>query len=316
MEASTISHDDSWTTKDLARMPVAIVGSGCVATAFAHALWKAGIPVSQVTSRSAASAKKLAAAFNVPACALDGAPPNHGVNIVLIAVHDCALKDDQFLSQIKTAFPKSHLAIHTSGSASAAILDGIATESLALHPAAPIGRNTPTLLRGVFAALEGRERAVQFGKRFASALEMQPFCLRVSSQSKALYHAACCMSSNYTATLILSAIDALTACCEVDKATASRITADLCRRAILSVEKTVQANSIGTSALTGPIMRGDHDVVESHVKAIESLLHTGSPIGQLYRDIGLCVAEFAASSRHISEADRDKFELLLRNRKE
>ncbi len=92
---------------------------------------------------------------------------------------------------------------------------------------------------------------------------MRPRLIRVRDADRELYHAAASVSSNYVALLVTMAHD-LYVRAGIDSATA--------REVVASFVEQVNRNAVevgGRGAITGPIVRGDTEVVRGHIEAIE-----------------------------------------------
>ena len=127
---------------------------------------------------------------------------------------------------------------------------------------------------GTFCAMEGDEKALRLLSPLFKLLGADLFVIQ--KKYKALYHTAAVFSSNYTVTIIDTAIKCLE---EADFKTedAKRIILHLARSSLSNIEQ----NDDIKDALTGPIQRGDVETLE---KNIESL--TDESLKRLYRILG------------------------------
>jgi predicted short-subunit dehydrogenase-like oxidoreductase (DUF2520 family) len=282
-------------------LPVAIVGAGAVARSFAHALCGNAFDVCVVASTDGSRASSLCDELpgTQTAISLPG-PPHPLVRIVLVAVSDSAYGPDLSCA-IASTFPQALIALHTSGSQLACALNGAAPVCLAFHPAAPFpaGEGAPlTSLHGVFAALEGTDEAVRFGESMALELHMLPFRLHSTAEGKMLYHAACCIASNYTTVTLCAAVETLQRCGELSVSQAGRLVSDLARRAINAVEASAATGRQPSAGLTGPIVRGDGQTVASHVAVLQNEAGLHTYVLSLYRQLGrAAVSMLTADSR-------------------
>jgi predicted short-subunit dehydrogenase-like oxidoreductase (DUF2520 family) len=127
----------------------------------------------------------------------------------------------------------------------------------------------------------------------------------IDPQQKTIYHAASVIVCNYLAALMETGLR----CYEkagLDRATATGMMAPLARETLENVL------SIGTArALTGPIARGDDEVVGKHLEALDTW---NDPIAAIYRDLGAIAVDLA---RGRGEADAEalrRIEALLGSR--
>jgi predicted short-subunit dehydrogenase-like oxidoreductase (DUF2520 family) len=136
-------------------------------------------------------------------------------------------------------------------------LDGLApNEAFSLHPLMTVTDRSASFT-GAGAAVDGTTpRAVRFARRLAGALGLRP--VRVTSEDRALYHAAASMASNFLVTLEAGA-EALAAQAGVER--------DLL---VPLVRATVENwASLGPErALTGPVARRDEATVTRQREAI------------------------------------------------
>jgi len=120
------------------------------------------------------------------------------------------------------------------------------------------------------AAIEGDPDAQAAAHLLAEQLGFSPF---IVAGDRAAYHAAAVMAGNFATTLLVEAGRALSSC-GIEEVDARRLLAPL---ALTSLNNTIEA---GSEALTGPIVRGDEDVIASH----ENSLHEIDPnLANLYR---------------------------------
>lgn len=198
--------------------------------------------------------------------AFPGAAPAGAV--VVIAVPDAAVAEVAERLAAAGPAPAGAVALHLSGALPAAALAplkarGYATASL--HPlqtvAAPDER--AERLSGVAFAFEGEAAARPAAESIARAAGGRVFT--VPAGSKAKYHAACVFASNYVV---------------ADAAVAARLLAEAASlsqgealAALIPLVEGARANleRLGLPrALTGPIARGDVEVVRRHLGALDA----------------------------------------------
>jgi predicted short-subunit dehydrogenase-like oxidoreductase (DUF2520 family) len=143
-----------------------------------------------------------------------------------------------------------------------------------------------TPLHAVFAALEGGDEVVRFGVRLANLLEMRPFRLRQAADSKRLYHAACCMASNYTAVTLCAAIHTLQVGGDMNVVQAGSLACDLARRSVEAVRASTSSGHAPSGAITGPVARGDAATVAAHVVALGNASGIDCYVQSLYQGLG------------------------------
>ncbi len=97
----------------------------------------------------------------------------------------------------------------------------------------------------------------------AERLGMRPF--EVTEESRAAYHAAASIASNFLVALESSAVELLEAAGVADLDEARELLAPLVLRSAANWAER------GPAALTGPIARGDEETVERHLAAIDGV---------------------------------------------
>jgi predicted short-subunit dehydrogenase-like oxidoreductase (DUF2520 family) len=221
--------------------PITVVGSGRVGNAIARALSASGRQASLVDRDGLDDACRDAA-------------------IVLLCVPDGQIAEAAV--RVAAAAPALRFIGHTSGATQlntlAAATQG--AETFSLHPLQTVP--TPTTdLSGAPAAIAGSsQEALELARSLAVSCGMAPF--EVPEASRAAYHAAAAMASNFLVSLEVSA-EELFAAAGIEGG--RKLLAPL----VLSTANNWAEH--GFAALTGPIARGDEATVDQHLRAIEAL---------------------------------------------
>jgi predicted short-subunit dehydrogenase-like oxidoreductase (DUF2520 family) len=192
----------------------------------------------------------LAAALSAGPPLRRGEPLPPGAEVVLLCVPD---------GQIATAaaaVPPGPLVGHCSGATGLEVLGE--REGFSLHPlmSTPAG-SSPDVLHGAGAAVDGNsERALAVAHALAAALGMR--AAHVEPEDRVAYHAAGAMAANF--------LVALEACAERLAATAGVTRAQLAPLVLATAHQWAELGP--EAALTGPIVRGDEDVVARHRETV------------------------------------------------
>jgi predicted short-subunit dehydrogenase-like oxidoreductase (DUF2520 family) len=126
----------------------------------------------------------------------------------------------------------------------------------------------------------------------------------LTSEDKALYHAAACIACNYFCTLVDIATD-LWQNFGKSKAEAAKAYIPLLQGAVNNIA------SIGfPGCLTGPIARGDVKTIQSHLVALEKYAPDILP---LYRELGLKTIPIGIAKGTLSEDKAEELRSLLEN---
>lgn len=235
----------------------ALAGPGKAGTVIAKALVGAGWEPIAVSGRSpeALSTHRAARALGAQVRPIDQLGVD--ADLVVVAVPDSAI--DEVAAALSSSIKSGALVVHLSGARGIEALDSLR----AARPDARFGAIHPLLtfstldepaafLKGVFAAVDGDSQAHEI----AASLGLRPFM--IAESDRAAYHATACIASNHLVGL-MGEVEAL----------ASRIGVPfeaffpLARHALENV--TTQGPS---SALTGPVARGDTQTIEAHLAAL------------------------------------------------
>lgn len=199
---------------------------------------------------------------------------------------------------------RESVALHLSGSLTSDVLGPLRARGYAVgsfHPnlAFPV-RNQVSSLAGVGCGIEGDAIACDVATELCRELHAVP--LPLSRESKALYHAAASVVSNFTVTLFDAA-------CRMQAA--AGIPAELSQQALLPLlQGTVQnlARLGSPQALTGPIERGDLETVRGHLRALR--LQAGECL-PLYVELARRTVELAVRRGTLKDGPAGKLRALL-----
>lgn len=177
---------------------------------------------------------------------------------------------DRAVAQVASSVPHGGVVLHASGALETDVLQPHASVG-SLHPLMSFPGPERGLPSGtVPAAIAGDERARTAARELALKLGFSPFTV---DGDRRLYHAAAVLAGNFSTTLLVQASRALAAC-GVNEAEARRLLAPL------ASESLKNAITLGSDALTGPVARGDEDVIEGHQIALDGV---DPQLGELYR---------------------------------
>jgi predicted short-subunit dehydrogenase-like oxidoreductase (DUF2520 family) len=191
----------------------------------------------------------------VLARALDTTPLRRGetpdAEVVLLCVPDGAIAD------AAAAMPDGPLLGHCSGATGLEVFGG--REGFSLHPlmSVPTG-SSPDVLKGAGAAIDATsEKGLQIAHALADYLGLR--ATRVEPEDRVAYHAAGAMAANF--------LVALEACAEQLAATAGVTRQQLAPLVLATAHQWAELGP--EAALTGPIVRGDEEIVARHRAAVQ-----------------------------------------------
>lgn len=278
---------------------VVIIGSGQVGQTLGYLLHRSKkYKVVGVWSRQLNNAKKAARfigknvrIFNDKTiAALAG-------DIIFITTPDSAIQQvAQDIFSGNSVF-NNKIVLHCSGSLSSDILRSAKRHKnvliASLHPLQTFADKLETAMnfRGTYCVYEGETKALSIVKEIIRTIGGIP--VEIKAKNKTLYHIGCVLACNYLVTLINVANRFLKQCGFKNK--------DIFKVIQPLIDSTIKnIKTIGiSSALTGPIARGDILTIKNHLKAIKEELPLYLP---LYCELGKHTINIAKSKKGVSSS--------------
>lgn len=284
----------------MTEMPgIGFIGAGTVARVLASGLAGRGYRVVAVSSRSIASAKRLAASLDACGAHNENQAVADNADIVFITTPDDAIAP----VAARVRWRRGQSVVHCSGADSADILSS-ASKAGALtgvfHPLQTFAGPGQQILPGTTFALEAKEPLLTVLKKMATGLGGR--WIKLGAGDRVIYHAAAVFACNYLVTLV-------------------KLSADLWRSFAIPGEQAIAAllpllkgtiNNIDTmgipGALTGPIARGDSGTIVKHLDALGRVAPEMVPT---YRELGLKTIPIALDKGGINKTQADKLRAIL-----
>ena len=283
-------------------LKIGFIGAGTTGTALAVRLSQKECPVVAVSSRTLASAQKLAGL--VPDCQVYPTAQELAdvAELVFITTPDDVIA--RVCGEVRWHVGQS--VVHCSGAHSVDILESARKAGAAVgsfHPLQTFAGITQAIenLPGSTFALEAEEPLLSTLKDLASILDGN--WVELKPGDKVLYHAAAVFACNYLVTLVKLALDLWR-----DFGLSSK---EATRALLPLLEGTINnISNIGLpDCLTGPVARGDLGTIERHLSALEaknpSLLVT-------YKELGLQTIPIALSKGKVDEQKAEEMKALLK----
>ncbi len=201
-------------------------------------------------------------------------------DITWITSNDDAIKPiAASLAELSLLKPRS-IVVHCSGVLNSALLEPLKAQGCFIatfHPlkAFRTGYLSADAFKNVDCVLEGDEEACAWLHHSFTQLGAHVFT--INSESKAAYHAAACIASNYLITLA-SCSEQLLLTAGIPQERAKSLICKLMQGNVNNLQET----PLIAESLTGPLMRGDNETLVRHLQAIENPL-----IEKLYKAAGL-----------------------------
>ncbi|MDC1145211.1 DUF2520 domain-containing protein [Porticoccaceae bacterium] len=266
-------------------------------------LLSATASIQQIVNRSLASSQRAVdfIGSGVAAPITDLQP----ANIWLIATPDSQIETAYKQLQASGALDQGAIVFHCSGSISAAVLNSNNSDIhvASVHPIHSFADPQKSLSHfpGCHCAIEGQPDAVEVLQTLFESIGALPFV--IDSQHKALYHSATVMACNYLVSLMQASQQILTAA-GVDDRNGNPLES-LIRQ---TLDNYLDTNA--TSALTGPIARGDVKTVASHLDALRQETD-GVLWQQVYTALGKATLPIASQQGQASISDLQQIKELL-----
>lgn len=233
--------------------PILLVGPGRVGQAFERAATTAGLEA------------VLAGRDDLAELA-----PGHEIALLCVPDDEIAAASDA----LAAASPDLRFAGHTSGATALTAMNACrqaGASTFSLHPLQTVPDGETDLV-GCPAAVAGSDvAALALAHELAGRLGLVPF--EVPEDSRAAYHAAAVIASNFLVALESSAVELLEAAGIADSTEARELLTPLVLRSAANWSER------GPAALTGPVARGDEATLERHRDAIAG---TVPELGPLY----------------------------------
>jgi predicted short-subunit dehydrogenase-like oxidoreductase (DUF2520 family) len=281
---------------------VGFIGAGTVGTALAVRLFQKGCPVVAVSSRSLASAQKLAELVTDCRVCHTAQEVADSADLVFITTPDDVISG--VANEIRWRAGQN--VVHCSGAHSVDILEPARQLGAAIgsfHPLQTFASVNEAInnLPGSTFALEAEEPLLSMLKELASLLNGDWVELR--PRDKVLYHTAAVFVSNYLVTLVKLALD-LWQGFGVPPKEATKSLLPLLRGTVNNID------NVGLpDCLTGPIARGDLGTISKHLNALET---ENSSLLTTYRDLGLQTVPIALAKGKIDKHRAEEMKVLLK----
>ena len=226
--------------------------------------------------------------------------PVDSADIWLIATPDNEIKAASAVLRTASVLRESDTVFHCSGALNAAELDISDCHTASVHPIHSFAdpQQSISQFAGTPCGMEGNRSALDRLQPLFERVAAKPFV--IDSQQKALYHAATVMTCNYLVSLLELGQKMLTAA-GVSPQQGANPLEPLIRQTLDNY-----FNTDATSALTGPISRGDTATVASHIQALQQQPDNWQ---QVYRALGnttraIAAEQGLASPENLSAIDR------------
>jgi predicted short-subunit dehydrogenase-like oxidoreductase (DUF2520 family) len=224
--------------------------------------------------------------------------------VLVIAVQDDEIQSVAAeLSTIKRIDWEAKVVIHTSGVKSVESLLPLKKRGAAVgafHPIAAFANEyQPQAVYGIYCDFFGDKVALSLAREITAEFGSKLIVLH-SEQQRILLHIASVIASNSTVVAIRSAESLISDF--VGPVDVKALMAGLLRSTVRNLQK-----NNGIKSLTGPLARGDAEVVSDHIKALES----NKRLLQFYKSWSLLGVEMLSRARPEKKAQLKKIRRIL-----
>lgn len=291
------------------RPTVGIVGCGRMGTALARILSGKGYFIAGLASLHLASARRLADLCGVSLATDQPRDITRKADVVFLTTPDGVIESvcDSISSSI--GFNPNGVVLHCSGAHASTILSSAAKSGASIgsmHPLQSFASMdiTDNPFKGIRIAIEGDPKAVSIADEMARDLEANP--LQILTAFKPLYHASAVVASNFLVTLMGAAFKLIQKA-GVSNEEAYSVLSPLINGTLSNIDRAGIYKS-----LTGPVVRGDLQTVETHVQAIKNAFPELLP---LYDCLTRFTAELALEGDRIAPELIASFQQICNSKK-
>lgn len=243
-------------------MRLGIIGAGRVGTSFVLAMLSA---VEGILCSTKEHTTQRAQSLKVKAYT-DGAALLRNCDVLLLTVRDDVIGSvaASLADSLTGADRRETCILHCSGAMDLSSLEPLSALGYSvgsLHPLQSFAAPSGDLLRHIYMAVDGDDRAKETALFLVKALDSKP--LFVPQEERVLYHAAACFCSNYVVTAVALGQRLMRRWTETDGEAAQSLM-PLLKGTVGNLERTDRWQK----ALTGPVSRGDTGTVAKHLDAM------------------------------------------------
>lgn len=286
---------------------IVIVGAGVVGTALAYLLKEKGYAVVGIASRTKESADKAASFIggNTPTTtAPEEVVPK--ADLVFITTSDTAIQGvcDQIAG--KGGFRPGQIVVHTSGALPSTILQKAKGKGALIASAHPLqsfadAQAAMKIIPSSIFSIEGDQEAIPPLEELIKTLGGIP--LPIETRHKPVYHAAAVVASNFLVTIAYLSYT-MYEVIGIPQREAAQVLLPLIKGTVNNIEQ------LGpVKALTGPIARGDVNIIRGHLEALKEL---DPRFMDIYRSVSCLTVEIGIKKETLSPERGEEILRVLR----
>jgi predicted short-subunit dehydrogenase-like oxidoreductase (DUF2520 family) len=275
---------------------VTIIGGGKVGCVLGKKLSQKNYKIVSVISRTFASAVFCADFLECNSYSTSLDDISDDTNLIMISVPDHSIKSvAKNLSYVDGLKLKGLAVFHTSGSLTSKLLLPLklkGARTFSLHPFQTFVSISSVLenMKGVYYGVEGPKDNLKIAKKIVEDLEGK--YVEILENLKPIYHIAGVFASNYLITLIQNIYYVF------DKLKIESAKFDEILKPIINQTLQNLSHLSPFDALTGPIVRGDNEIIDVHLK---TLSRDVPDLLRFYISMGLETLEAAKASGRVTQ---------------
>lgn len=283
---------------------VFLVGAGRAGLAIGLLLQRAGVNVVGACTATDASARVAQSLLGVPTSTAEAIPPAASFDVAWFLTPDRRIATAAAALHTRGLIGAQTVLLHSSGSLPARILRDaapLAAGVASVHPLYPFGdalRDSEAIRHSTW-TVEGDAAGIGCARALLEPAGISPRA--IDAEHRAAYHAAAVVASNAAVALLAWSRDILVSIgWPPDEALDAVI--PLMQHA---VEQVVVRGP--EAALTGPVVRGDVDVLAAHVRALREVAptHMGRHWVEWYETLCQMLIQVAEASGRLTEPELD-----------
>ena len=252
-----------------------MLGAGNVATHFSKALQQKGYNITQVYSKTTASAKALAELLSAP-YTTEINNVNTAADIYIYALKDNALEEIIHKISIPDAI---HL--HTAGSVNIDVFEGRARHFGVIYPMQTFSKSKEVNFENIALMVEANTEKT-FDTLFGIAQQLSKRCYKIDSEQRKKIHLSAVFACNFTNYMYTIAEELISE---------TNAPFDIMQPLIAETADKIKHLS-PAKAQTGPAVRYDTVIIEEHLKMLENR----PELQQLYKEISKLIHNKSTTS--------------------
>ena len=282
-----------------------IIGTGRAGRVITIAMSQAGYRFTWIGSRHREDAAKLAGQIGLSDYGIKFESFDRKAGLLILAVPDDEIGNAASDAVSAGVIGSDTIVAHLSGALGSDVLEEAqkaGASVMAFHPAQSFtGLSDPgTVFKNICFDMEGDDAACLFGERIAKDLGAE--FIRLDPEARIFSHLAMTIASNYTVSLMRMSEEIMIS---------AGIPLDTAKKMLIPLFSNTAQNisSIGTQkALTGPVSRGDTEIIKKHLDALKDL---EEDYRILYRGLALIALQISVERGSVSVEKAEEIRKLI-----